>query len=56
MIIFKRFCFFPFALTIIGVLLIFSGIFFQKNRKNIQEKIINKLPLFILKLRPKRSL
>jgi hypothetical protein len=47
--------FFPFALTITGVLLIISGIFFQKNRKNIEEYITNKLPMFILNLRPKRN-
>jgi uncharacterized membrane protein YjjP (DUF1212 family) len=48
--------FFPFALTIIGVLLILSGIFFQKNRKSIEENFINKLPIFILNLRPKRNI
>jgi len=48
--------FFPFALTIIGVLLILLGIYFQKNRKKIEENFINKLPLFILNLRPKRNL
>ncbi|MCL2184369.1 MAG: hypothetical protein FWB86_00750 [Treponema sp.] len=47
---------FPFALTIIGVLLIVLGIYFQKNRKNIEEKLIKKLPSYILKLRPKRNL
>ena len=51
---FKDSSFFPFALTIFGVLLIVSGVFFQKNRKNIEEKIIKKLPVFILNLRPKR--
>lgn len=45
---------FPFALTIIGILLISSGIFFQKNKKTIEEKFVNKLPSFILKLRPNR--
>jgi hypothetical protein len=48
--------FFPFALTIIGVSLILLGIFFQKNRKKIEENIINKLPEFIIKLRPKRNI
>jgi len=48
--------FFPFALTAIGVFLILSGIFFQKNRKNIEKNIVNKLPEFILNLRPKRNL
>jgi len=48
--------FFPFALTIIGALLILSGIYFQKNRKKIDENIVNKLPLFILNLRPKRNI
>jgi hypothetical protein len=47
--------FFPFALTIIGLLLILLGIYFQKNRKNIQENMIDKLPLFVLNLRPKRN-
>jgi hypothetical protein len=53
---FKGSVFFPFALTIIGILLILSGIFFQKNRKKIEENFINKLPVFILNLRPKRNL
>jgi hypothetical protein len=52
--------YFPFVLTIIGVLLIVLGIFFQKNRtnirKNIEENIVKKLPVFILNLRPKRNL
>ena len=48
--------YFPFALTVIGILLILSGIFFQKNRKNIDKNIINKLPAVILNLRPKRYL
>ncbi|MCL2295121.1 MAG: hypothetical protein FWC36_09705 [Spirochaetes bacterium] len=48
--------FFPFALTAVGVLLILAGIFFQKNRRNMEEKVINKLPIFILNLRPKRNL
>jgi hypothetical protein len=48
--------FFPIALTIIGILLIVSGIFFQKNKKEIEKNIINKLPPFILNLRPKRYL
>jgi hypothetical protein len=51
---FKDSSFLPFALTILGVLLIVAGVFFQKNRKNIEEKIISKLPAFILNLRPKR--
>jgi len=53
---FRDSVFFPFALTIIGVLLIFSGIFFQKNKKKIEEGIIKKLPAFILNLRPKRNM
>jgi hypothetical protein len=53
---FKSSIFFPFALTIIGILLILLGIYFQKNRKKIEESFINKLPLFILNLRPKRNL
>jgi hypothetical protein len=53
---FKGSVFFPFALTIIGVLLIVSGIFFQKNKKNIEENFINKLPVFVLNLRPKRNI
>jgi 4-hydroxybenzoate polyprenyltransferase len=48
--------FFPFALTLIGVLLIFSGIFLQKNRKRIEKNIMNKLPELIINLRPKRNL
>jgi len=46
---------FPFAVTIIGILLIIFGILVQKNRKNIEEKFIKKLPLFLLNLRPKRN-
>jgi len=53
---FENSVFFPFALTIIGILLILSGIYFQKNRKKIEENIVNKLPLFILNLRPKRNI
>jgi hypothetical protein len=53
---FKDSVFFPFALTLIGVLLILSGIFLQKNRKKIEEKLVNKLPEFIIDLRPKRNL
>ena len=48
--------FFPFALTLIGLLLIFLGIVLQKNRKKIEENITNKLPEFIINLRPKRNL
>jgi hypothetical protein len=48
--------FFPFALTLIGVLLIIFGIFLQKNKKKIEERIINKLPDFIIALRPKKNL
>ncbi|MDR2941972.1 MAG: hypothetical protein LBV17_05235 [Treponema sp.] len=47
---------FPFSLTIIGVFLILLGIFFQKNRNNIEENVIRKLPSFILDLRPKRNI
>ncbi|MDR0472394.1 MAG: hypothetical protein LBH43_01815 [Treponema sp.] len=47
---------FPFALTIIGVLLILSGMFFQKNRKNIEKNILSRIPAKILDLRPKRYL
>jgi hypothetical protein len=46
----------PFALTIIGILLFISGIFFQKNRKNIEKNILSKIPAKILDLRPKRYL
>ena len=53
---FESSLYFPFALTLIGLLLIFSGIFFQKNKKKIEENIVNKLPRFILDLRPKRYL
>ena len=48
--------FFPFALTLIGVLLILSGIYFQKNKKNIEKNILSKIPSNILDLRPKRYL
>ena len=54
-VFFKGSILFPLALTVIGVLLILMGIYFQKNRKRIQENNINKLPLFILNLRPKRD-
>jgi hypothetical protein len=47
---------FPLALTLIGVLLIASGMFFQMNKKNIEKNIINRLPVFMLELRPKRNL
>jgi hypothetical protein len=53
---FKGSVFFPFALTIIGISLIVMGIFFQKNRKKIEEKILKKLPQYILNLRPKRNI
>jgi hypothetical protein len=53
---FKGSVLFPFALTIIGVFLIILGILFQKNRKRIEDKIINKLPSYILNLRPKRNI
>jgi hypothetical protein len=54
--LFEGSVFFPFALTIIGVLLILSGIFFQKNRKNIEKNILSKVPVKLLDLRPKRCL
>jgi len=54
-VFFQGSIFFPFALTIIGLLLISLGIYFQKNRKRVQENIINKLPVSILNLRPKRK-
>ena len=47
---------FPFALTVIGVLLILSGIYLQKNKRRIEDGITNKLPEFIVSLRPKRNL
>jgi hypothetical protein len=47
---------FPFVLTIIGLMLIFSGVFFQKNRGKIEKYFLSKLPTFILNLRPKRNL
>jgi hypothetical protein len=47
---------FPVALTIIGVLLIVAGMFFQKNKKKIDEYIKNKLPEYILKLRPQKNM
>jgi hypothetical protein len=46
--------FFPFALTLIGVLLILSGIFFHKNRKKIDDYMKTNFHL-IEKLRPKRE-
>jgi uncharacterized membrane-anchored protein len=45
---------FPVALTVIGVLLIAVGMFFQKNKKKIDAYINNKLPEFVLKLRPQK--
>jgi hypothetical protein len=53
---FKGSALFPVALTIIGVLLIVVGIFFQKNKKRIDEYIKTKVPKRILKLRPQRDL
>jgi hypothetical protein len=53
---FKGSAFFPVALTITGVLLIAAGMFFQKNKKKIDEYIQNKLPEYILKLRPQKDL
>lgn len=53
-IFFENSVLFPFVLTILGILLIVAGVFFQKNRKNIEANIIKKLPAFILNLRPKR--
>jgi hypothetical protein len=46
---------FPFSLTIIGVLLIILGIFFQKNKIKIDEFIKNKSPVWLLKLKPNRN-
>ncbi|MDR2518043.1 MAG: hypothetical protein LBD13_01330 [Spirochaetaceae bacterium] len=46
---------FPLALTAIGVLLIAAGMFFQKNKKKIDEYIRNKLPACALKLRPRKN-
>jgi hypothetical protein len=46
--------FFPFALTIIGVLLIIMGIYFQRNKAKIDENMRNKLPPYLIRLRPKR--
>jgi hypothetical protein len=43
---------FPFLLTGIGILLIILGIFFQKNKTKIDETIKNKLPVWLLKLKP----
>jgi hypothetical protein len=53
---FEGSAFFPIALTVTGVLLIASGMFFQKNKKKIEESIIKKLPVFILNLRLKRNI
>jgi LPXTG-motif cell wall-anchored protein len=47
---------FPFTLTIIGILLILLGMFFQKNKKKIDAYIKNSFPEFILKLRPQKDL
>jgi len=51
---FRGSVFFPFSITLIGLLLISLGIFFQKNRNYINENVIKKLPKFILDLRPKK--
>jgi hypothetical protein len=52
---FRHSVFFPFVLTAIGVTLIIAGLFFQKNRKRIDENVIKKLPQVLLNLRPARK-
>jgi hypothetical protein len=52
---FKDSALFPLALTIIGILLIVLGMFFQKNKKKIDEYIKNNFPEYILKLRPQKD-
>ena len=54
-VFFSHSALFPFALTAIGVLLILTGIYLQKNRSLINENITRKLPQFLLDLRPKRK-
>jgi hypothetical protein len=51
---FENSALFPVALTVIGILLIVSGMFFQRNKKRVDEYIANRFPNFILKLRPKK--
>jgi hypothetical protein len=52
---FKDSALFPFALTIIGILLIAAGMVFQKNKKKVDEFIKNNFPEYLLKLRPQKD-
>ncbi|MCR5290763.1 MAG: hypothetical protein K6E51_12290 [Treponema sp.] len=51
--LFKGSKLFPFALTIIGALIITVGIIYQKNRSNIQNAISKLIPECVINLRPK---
>jgi len=52
---FRRSAMFPVFLTLIGVCFIALGIFFQKNRKKLEQGILEKLPKGLRDLRPARA-
>jgi hypothetical protein len=45
---------FPFALTFIGILVIFVGVQYQRNQKRIAEAVLGVIPPGMQKLLPQR--
>lgn len=50
--IFQNSFLFPMALTLLGLIVIFAGVQYQKNRKRIEERMIAMIPRVIRQLRP----
>lgn len=44
--------FFPFVLSLIGIIVVFLGIIYSKNRERMEKAILESLPEFIVKLLP----
>jgi hypothetical protein len=51
---FKGFFLFPFSLTVIGVILIICGVYYQKHKVKINGFIENRVPKWILNIRPEK--
>lgn len=47
---------FPIALSLLGILIIYMGITYNRNKEKIEKKMSELLPEFLLKLNPERRL
>lgn len=52
--LFKDSLLFPFALSLLGLLIILAGIKYQKNKKVIENWVLSRLPKELLRLRPEQ--